>query len=159
MEELMDFIRAAFEQAWKKTDDECRYDKFVAGLEEKNIPLGVLEELLQEIQEDYNYKETYFVKPFKPAITYVGAPMYAAVLAVSLANKFNKDTDLILLLVGVTIIFLFLYIFIGGGIYAVLEGLNKKNRKHKSLVRWMQKYIRNRKIKDMLRRFQKSDEF
>jgi hypothetical protein len=76
--------------------------------------------------------------------------MYAAVLAVSLANKFNKDTDLILLLAGVTIIFLFLYIPVGGGIYAILEGLNTKNRKQKSLVRWMQKYIRSRKIKKML---------
>lgn len=150
MEELMGFIKTAFEQAWKETDDECRYGKFATGLAEKKIPLGVLEELLQEIQEEYNYKKTYFVKTFKPAITYVGAPMYAAVLAVSLANKFNKDTDLILLLAGVTIIFLFLYIPVGGGIYAILEGLNKKNRKHKSLVRWMQKYIRSRKIKKML---------
>jgi cation transport regulator ChaB len=35
MEELMGFIKAAFEKAWKETDDECRYDKFATGLAEK----------------------------------------------------------------------------------------------------------------------------
>lgn len=152
VDDLIEKIAGAFYKAKKEKCEKCKYQRFSKELDKLELSNEVFEELKAELCEKYGYEEKKWTKIFKPMITYVGAPVYATYIANWSYNNLKDCKDFWLGLFLTLIVFIATYILFGGIIATVFYVMDIINGNHKILIRFLQRYTRNRRIVNLYKK-------
>ncbi len=147
LDESINEVKKVFFDTKKIKCEDCKYKTFSTNMEKLQFTIEELNLIKTEFLEKTEYENNRFSKIFKSAITFVGAPALGSFLC-ELIKKYLLKTEKFL--VGsLTLIFvlIFLYIVVGGPIASFLWTKDScgKNAKEKQLIRFLDKYIKERK--------------
>ncbi|MBQ3024805.1 MAG: hypothetical protein IJD23_05810 [Spirochaetaceae bacterium] len=149
LDEQIKEIENVYNIAYKEKCDTCKYQVFSKKLQEMNISQEILNEILNEIKENNDFESNRWTGIFKPAMKYVGSAAIASYISTWVCNTFLSNEDFWVGLIILIFVFSFVYFIFGGIIASIVLGNDLKRNKSKMFIRFLQKYIRERKIEKL----------
>lgn len=147
LDESIEEVKKTFFDTKKIKSEDSKYKTFSKNMEKLQFSIEELNLLKAEFLEKIEYENNRFSKIFKPAIAFVGAPALATYITNYIQNEFSKLKDFWIGLFVLLIIFTVLYLVFGSIIASIMTMIDShgKNAKEKQLVRFLDKYIKEKK--------------
>lgn len=149
LEEIVDKIENFFSDTKERKCVCCRYKEFSKNMEKLQLSIEELNLIKAEFLEKTEYENNRFSKIFKPALVYIGAPVFATYITNYVQKRFTYLKDLWIGLFLLIIIFAVVYLLFGGVVACILVIIDSsgKNAKEKQLIRFLNKYINEKNWK------------
>mgnify|MGYP006912265253 CR=1 FL=1 len=151
LNEAIDEVKKAFFDTKKIKCKNCKYKSFSNNMEKLQLAIEELNLIKAEFLEKTGYENNRFSKIFKPALVYVGAPALAAYITNYIQKEFSNLKNFWLGLFFLIIIFATIYFLFGAAIAVIMLLIDScgKNAKEKQLIRFLDKYIKEKKWKSI----------
>lgn len=147
LDESINEVKKVFFDTKKIKCEDCKYKTFSTNMEKLQFTIEELNLIKTEFLEKTEYENNRFSKIFKPVLAFVGAPALATYITNYIQDEFSDFKNFWIGLFVLIIIFAVLYLVFGSIIAFIMAMVDScgKNAKEKQLIRFLDKYIKEKK--------------